>query len=152
MSTRLDIEGLVADTVCDYIKATLSAAIQATCPVVTFHDPMSIDDANRIIVMVPSGITPDYAPGNFSVSLEVGTKTQWSQMSMQTDWTNHMAAVSAVRNILWDDGLEAALDTQAADAIGFNRAMPDRRIATEVREQWYYTPTVVNLEVFTKTV
>jgi len=69
----------------------------SNCPVVTFIDPMSIDDANRIVVMSPDATTMVESPGNCEVTIEVGIKSQWAQPSMAADYAAHFQRVNVVR-------------------------------------------------------
>lgn len=148
MSARYDIEGIVADTLSAYLSAQLGSGVTTTCPVVTFYDPMSVDEASRIVVLAPDAASREEAAGNFTVRVEIGIKSRWAQASAGTDWTTHMSRVNLVRGVLWDADLAASLHTEANGLIGVNFVQPERKITTDVREGWYYTPTTLTLEVF----
>jgi len=53
MSAYADIETAISEAVKALLVANVAEAFQADCPVVTFYDPMSIDEANRCVVQVP---------------------------------------------------------------------------------------------------
>lgn len=151
MIIRNDIEVIVADMVAAYLQATLAAETQADCPVVSWHDPMSIDDANRVVVMVPQCVSAEENPGNYECTVEVGIKSQWSQPTVAADKESHFARVDAVRDALWTDTLVADLAAQST-VVGVNFVSPRRNHTTKIVDGFFYSETALTIHIYTREV
>ena len=142
---RFDPEIALADTLTGYIKSILSGDIFETCPAVTFFDPMSIDDADRIVVQVPSCDTMAESAGNFDLIAEVGIKTQWAQVSVTDDMKKHFDRVSALRDILSASNIKDRLESFQPDGFKVDFVNPSRAGSTKVFEGWIFTDTKMQI-------
>jgi len=120
----------------DYLVAVVAPAIQATCPAVSFFDPMSIDEANRIVVDVPSVETNPASPGNIIVRADCVIKSQWAQPTYAADRAAHFERVNEVRDKLMPSDLRTRLALFAPDGIGIEYVQPRRQFSTTLREGW----------------
>ncbi len=151
MTHHIDIEWVLAAVIASYLSTNLDQSITVTCPVVTWYDPMSQDDASRIVVTVPDGETEDDIVGNGDFSVEVNVKSQWTQPTLAADQATHRNRVVAVRSLLWTDTLIADIGTAAAaldESVGINMVYYKRRMRTEVMDQWLDTVTTLRFNIF----
>lgn len=96
---RHDHERAICETVAAYLEGVLDAALIAAAPVVSFYDPMALDDADRITVICERGETKASQPGNFTAQVEVGVKTRLEQPDMANVISTHFERVNAVRDV-----------------------------------------------------
>lgn len=148
MSTAyLEPEFLLAGVVADYLRENVSQEIQSAAMIVDFTDPMSIDDANRIIVQVPSGSSDESHAGNGEFEVEIGIKSQWAQASINEDFAAHKARVREVRSWLWSATLAEDLNTAGGDVIGVDFVQPQRGFKSEVYDGWLFTDTTLKVHI-----
>ena len=114
---RYDFEIAVAQAVRDWIDSQLDPAITNKAPVVTFFDPMSVAESNRIIVMVPSGTTDDCVMSNAEVQVDVAVKSRWTEKTIAADFAAHWTRANAVRSQLFILDLPTWLNGTFAAAI-----------------------------------
>ncbi len=100
---RRDIEIPLAELVVNYLNSVCAVqaggVLDATiCPIVTFYDPMSVDQADRVIITVPHGETYAEQGGNFKALVETYQKTLWTQKTLADDMAKHFARVNEVRD------------------------------------------------------
>lgn len=136
MSIRNDIELVLADTVTAYLQAVLSAETQAVCPVVSFHDPMSVDEADRIVVLVPQCVSEDYSLGNFECTMEIAVKTQWTQPNGSTNKATHFSRLDAVADALTTGSLIVDLQALSAE-VGINHVSNKRARSTKIYDNGF---------------
>jgi hypothetical protein len=159
---RYDIENAAADVVVAYLRSVVDAAIQNVDDkdgnpqsiIVTFYDPMSVDEANRIVVRCPDGETMKESMANGGLSVEVGIKSQWKQPTIEADFEAHFARVAEVRDKLFPVDLIERLNAAAAAAdppitgIGIDYVAQGRKLYTDVREGWLYSETGFQMNYF----
>jgi hypothetical protein len=129
---RYDIETAVAQCFADYLKSTVEAPILAICPVVTFFDPMSIDDAHRIIVHCDTAQSDPTSVGNFDCRVSVDVKSQWTQENIAVDFQAHFRRVNEVRDKLWPAILLASLQALQSDGLLIEYPQPRRDLSTKI--------------------
>jgi hypothetical protein len=146
---RYDIEWALAPAVAAYLGGKISPDIQSVSPVITFFDPMAVDEANRIIVEIPQAKTMKEARGNFSGTCKVTVKSRWAKPTVKTDFSAHFDRTNWTRDALMSPTL--ATDVQAAALVlataagqgstGFNFdfQQPEISFQTDVREGWIYS-------------
>lgn len=149
MIQNLDPEWILPPILVALFQAGISASVIDPAQIVSWFDPMSVDEADRIVVIVPDGQSEDYAVGNAQMTVEVGVKTQWAQSTLTSaDVARHRARVVAVRSLLWVDTLVADLTALAAGAMGFNFIQPQRQFKTEVNAQSLWSQVTIKAEIF----
>jgi hypothetical protein len=147
---RYDSETAAAQMVADYLLAVLDPSTVAASPVVTFYDPMSIDEANRIVVMVPSVDTDPACPGNLSVTLECVVKSQWAQPTISTDRDSHFEKVNDVRDKLMAADMPTRLAAYEPAGLGVSYVQPRRQFSTRIMEGWYVSESGLRIQCFVK--
>lgn len=141
---RYDAEMAVAQMVADYLTANVASFDASVCPIVTFFDPMSIDEANRVVVMVPSVSTDVAHPGSFVATVEVGIKSRWAQESVATDFENHFGRSNDVRDKLMVASPWTHLTAPAG--IGLHFVQPVRQFSTRITEDhWIYSDVTLTI-------
>lgn len=101
---RYDIESAVAQVFVDYLIGIVDPAIQASCPIVGFFDPMSVDDSNRIIVHCEQAQSDPTSIGNFDGRVEIDVKSQWTDgPDIKQNFDDHFTRVNEVRDKIWSD-------------------------------------------------
>lgn len=146
MSAYADIETAISEAVKALLVANVAEAFQLDCPVVTFYDPMSIDEANRCVVQVPECHPVQEHAGNFEATVEVGIKAQWAQASVAEDLASHNARCRAFRSVLLSNTLAEEIEAQAGGKFSVWFVDPEKQMRTEVRENWYYSPTIFKIQ------
>lgn len=148
---RYDFETQAAQVVADYLSTGLDPAITNISPVVTFFDPMSIDQSNRIVVMCPNGSTLAEQPGNAEMQVEVGVKSRWLQATIAADFAAHFTRLNAVRALLFRRDAEFQSQLKAPHGIGVNAILNKREFSTQVyKEGWIYSETTLRVEMFAR--
>lgn len=137
MSIRYDIEIATAQCLTSYLQALLTAEIddlpmQEKCPVVTFYDPMSIQEDDRIIVRVATSQSNAESPGNFAAAVELALKSQWKQPTLSADFARHFARLNALRSVIWVQGLAAELAPYTPAGFAVNFVDNTRQNQTEI--------------------
>lgn len=159
---RYDIENAAAAVVVAYLRSIVDPAVHLVkgrgdeyfSIIVAFYDPMSVDEANRIIVQCPNGETMPESMANGSMTVEVGIKSQWTQKTIVADFAAHFARVAEVRDKLFPSDLIERLNAAAAAAvppitgIGIDYVAQGRKLHTDVREDWIYTETGFTMNYF----
>lgn len=149
MSAQYNIEQLTAAVFAGYINAQMDPTLLGdNCRCVTFYDLMSIDQANRIVVMVSAVQMDADMPGNGTAQIEIGIKSQWTQADLEADQAAHWVRVDAVENIFADAGIVAALQAQADTTLGINFIQPQRTRSTQLMDGWIFTEIKLNAEIF----
>lgn len=141
---RYDVETALAQVFANYLQSTVEPAKLKDCPIVTFFDPMSVDDANRIIVFCPHCQSDPTTVGNFDARLEIGVKSQWTQENIKNDFDAHFQRVNEVRDKIWPAGLMAALQDSAVAVEGLliEYVQPRRDMTTSIKKEgWLYSET-----------
>lgn len=145
---RLDIEVAAAELFAEFLKKYASTQPgQVTdalaCPVVTFFDPMSVDDADRVVVMCPDAETDAAEPGHFTATVDVGIKTLWKQASIKADFLKHFARVKDVRDKLNAVGIIGLLTPLMPAGMALDFVNPKKRFKTHIAEssaaKWIYS-------------
>ncbi|MDE2106984.1 MAG: hypothetical protein KGL39_57790 [Patescibacteria group bacterium] len=135
-----------------YLQAKVSVDRQNVSPVVTFWDPMSIDEANRFIVMIESAEMQPESPANFKAKGVVTTKSRWAQKTIAADFKSHFDRVNWVRDPLMSPTLADDLTTQlnaSGGGVVVDFFQPKRQFATEkTLEGWVYSDTFFELNGF----
>lgn len=147
-----------ASAVAEYLKEVLLSGsfpdIQDECPVVTFYDPMSIDEANRIVVMIGSAQSRPEQAGAYIVDVEIGVKSRWSQATVKDDFKNHFDRAQAVREALWVKALADNLEQCAPEGLGINFVSPNRMLKHDSYGTnptgWLLTTTTLQLTCYSK--
>lgn len=148
---RYDFEIAGAQIVADYLSEVLDASITNICPVVTFFDPMSVQDAHRIVVMVPNGSTDSAQPGSAEMLVEVGVRSRYRQTIIQQDFADHFERLNAVRSALFVENLAAVLDIGSPAGIGICHATNKKDFQTNIYgEGWIYSQTSFRITLFAK--
>jgi hypothetical protein len=88
-------------------------------PIVSFYDPMAVDDADRCVVICEGGKVPDYTLGNFELGVEVGLKTIWATPSLAADLEKHKLRLTSLRNILCIATADLITSLNAVAPVGF---------------------------------
>lgn len=145
---RYDSETASGQMVAEYLAAVLDPSTVAASPVVTFYDPMSIDEANRIVVMVPSVDTDPASPGNLSITVEVVVKTQWTEPTVANDRAAHFERVNDVRDKLMAANMPTWLTVYEPAGLGLSYVQPRRRFSTRIMEGWFVSETSIQLQCF----
>lgn len=146
---RYDIEWALAPVVASYLQGKLDPAIVAASPVITFFDPMAVDEASRIIVEIPQCQTMKELQGNFNGSCNVTVKSRWTKPTVAADFPAHYNRTNFTRDALMSAMLAADLNSAAAvlaaaagqPSVGFNLdfVQPVFTFKTDVREGWIYS-------------
>jgi hypothetical protein len=144
MSQRYDIEWALAPVVAVYLQGKISDAAQLISPVVTFFDPMAVDEANRFVIEVPSAMTLADSPGNFSGACQCTVKSRWTQKTLAVDMAAHFDRSNQMRDALMSIALANDLNTVAGNNAGWKMdyIQPKREFKTVVAEGWVYSDTV----------
>lgn len=146
--SRYDFEIAMSGVVVDYLVDRLDATVTDKCPVVSFIDPMSIDEADRIIVLPPSGETIPESTGNFAGQVDVAVKTRWTQPTLADCMARHFNRLRAVRDKLFAPDIIAALDA-LGDGIGIDFVQPRKAFTTKVTtDNWIYSETNLTVNAF----
>lgn len=145
---KYNIEYQAAEAVKGYLTATLDAADFTSWPIVTWFDPMAIDDASRVVCICQSATSHETGAGNFSADVEVGVRTNWNQPTVQADMASHFDRVAQVRDVLNDDtdALVAGIAAQCAAGFTVSFVNVRREYATEVNEGNYYSSVKLSIE------
>ena len=144
---RYDIETVLAGAVKDLLASLVPKEIAclpteaktANCLIVDFTDPMSIDEANRIVAIVPSAETGAEIGCEFTARIEVLVKSRWAKPSMTADYAAHNARVKSVRDKLMTEDLAARLDGQMPTGAKLNFASKRRAFSTRVYDNGWMT-------------
>jgi len=155
---RYDIEWALAPVVAAYLSGKISPQIQAVSPVITFFDPMAVDEANRIIVEIPNSETMKELTGNFSGVCNVTVKSRWAKPSVAADFKAHYDRVNWTRDSLMSPTLVADLNVSALSlsaaagqsSVGFTLdfVKPVLKFKTDVREGWIYSEATFDVTGF----
>jgi hypothetical protein len=138
---RYDIEWALAPVVALYLQGKISAAAQLISPVVTFFDPMAVDEANRFVIEIPSAATMAESPGNFSGTCQCTVKSRWTQKTLAADMAAHFDRSNWMRDALMSIALVNDLNTAAGNNAGWrlDYIQPKREFSTVVAEGWAYS-------------
>jgi len=155
---RYDVENQIAALFAAYLVSEVDADMQEDSPIVTFYDPMSVDEENRIVVQVPSGQTRRESMANGLVAVDVGIKSQWHQKTIKDDFKGHFDLVAEVRDKLFADcdaivaAIIAAAAAQNPPIVGIEIDYIDQQRAfkTEVLDGWLYTETSLQASYYNK--
>lgn len=129
---RHDFEKAVVDSVKAYIDAVLDDESCEGIPVVTFFDPMSLDDADRIIVVCEQGDTKIAGPSNVVCLVEVGVKTLKHESTLQADIETHFHRVNAVRDLFCVATPGATIENYSVEGIHITHLESVRRFGTDM--------------------
>jgi hypothetical protein len=133
---RYDLEIPVAKLFADYLNAQCNISpggvLDTTlCSIVTFYDPMSIDEADRVIVTVPDAETYPEQGGNFDATVEIYQKTLWTQKTIQAAMTLHFLRVNEVRDKLFAPDIIARMVGIEPAGLVVNFVNPRMRFSTK---------------------
>ena len=145
-----DIEFALSCGFADYMQAMCSTQpgqVMDTkvCPIVTFYDPMSVDDANRMTIMVPNAATDVPQPGRFVGSIDMGLKTIWTQPTIKSDFANHRARLKDIRDKLLPADLLTRLAPYLPNGMAIDFVHPQKRFTSHIAEagaNWIYSGTI----------
>jgi hypothetical protein len=144
---RWDVEQAAASVIAAYLQGSVAPTTSGPSPIVTYFDPMSVDEANRIVIFVPSGETMLECAGDGTLAIEVGIKSRWLQPTVNADFAAHWSRVKDVRDSLFPSDLATRLNNAAAAMnpamTGFvvNFIKPVRAFHTRVMDGWLYSET-----------
>lgn len=146
---RWDVEIAVSQMVTDYLNSVVSSSILATCPAVTFYDPMSVEEDHRIVTQVPSATSMVEQPATFYTQTEVIIKSRWNQPTLATDHAAHFERVNAVRDVLFPADLVDRLNAAPIkpDGLSVNFVQPVRTFTTTVHDGWIVSETRMQIDV-----
>ena len=133
---RWDIEIAISQIVADFLTSVLDGDLLAACPAVTFFDPMSVDEANRIVVQIPDGETGADDPGTGAVMVNLVVKSQWKQAGGKEDMATHFDRVNKVRDQMMRADLKDQLNALAPSGVGIAFVQPKRSFHTTIRQGW----------------
>lgn len=143
MNPRFDVEWALAPLFAQELINLLPDDAKTVSPVVTYFDPMSVDEANRIVVEIPTVTLQPESPGNFGGTCKVTAKSQWTQKTVKNDFTSHFSRVSMLRQALLSDELMDDVNALAAAGqigITLDYIQPKREFETKVAEHgWIYS-------------
>lgn len=148
---HLDAEFIIADALADYLKSVASEGLQTASPIVTFYDPMSVEEMDRVVVQCPTGATDEDAAGNGEFNLVIGQRTRWTQANVAYCVAVHRERLKEIRSLMAVDDLITLLDAAAEGAIGFNFVKYSRTLETKITDAgWIYSETGYTVYVYTK--
>jgi hypothetical protein len=126
MSTvrRYDYARPLSQALKDYLLPLIGDDL--TSLVVTWFDPMAVDENARIVCMATRGRTQVESPGNAQYEANVAVKTLWTQATMDADFTEHDRRVNIVFDKLMSATLADDLDAAIADGFGIDFVQPVR--------------------------
>jgi hypothetical protein len=147
---RYDFEMPLAQGIADYLAdecnpsivcapPAAGAAATADCLIVPFMDPMSIDDANRVVVEVPFGSTPAEYGVEFEAQAAITVKSQWTQKTLAADMAAHFARVNEVRDKFFSATLAPDVDAMIPDGIMVDFAQQKRNFKTTIFNNGFVT-------------
>jgi hypothetical protein len=154
---RYDLEFAASELFSKYLQNLCSTAVgqimdSKACPIVTFYDPMSIDDADRLTVMSTSGDTDIYDRGRFTALIDVGLKTLWTQATIQADFKRHRERLNDVRDKLMPLDIITRLQPFLPDGMNVDFVQPKKQYETHVAEstqaKWIYSCTKFEVNGF----
>jgi len=156
---RYDVEWAAAPVFAQYLLNKLDPAIVASAPVITFFDPMSGDEAQRIVVTVLKGNSQKESPANYAFACKVTVKSRWAKSTVQNDMAAHFDRTNWVRDVLSANTLVNDLNAIAAAPLSgvfvgggglvFDFIQPRRDFDTDVRENgWIYSDTLFGFNGF----
>ena len=133
---RRDFEIPLAQLVVDYLNSVCAVQVGGVldaklCPMVTFYDPMSVDDADRVIITVPHGETYAEQGGNFKAVVNTYQKTLWTQKTLADDMTKHFARVNEVRDKYFAPDIVDQMEILAPDGIAVLFVNPRMQFETK---------------------
>ena len=152
---RYDIETAAAEMFAGYLKALCSVADgyvmdAKKCPIVTFFDPMSVDDADRLVVMCPDSDIDTADTGRFKATMDIGLKKMWTQPNIDEDFSVHFQRVKDVRDKLMAKDIIARLDPFLPDGMVVDFVQPRRQFKTHIAEstqaKWIFSGTMFGIE------
>lgn len=144
---RYDIETVLAGAVTALLGSLVPKDIAclptetktANCLIVDFTDPMSIDEANRIVALVPSAETGVEIGSEFTARIEVLVKSRWAKPTMAADYSAHNARVKSVRDKLMPVDLATRLDAKMPSGAKLDFASKRRSFSTRVYDNGWIT-------------
>jgi hypothetical protein len=142
---RYDMEPLVSAALVEYVKETVDPAILKDCPAVTFYDPMSVDDASRIVIQCHEGETLGDLPANFNATVECVVRSQWCQETLPADLQKHWDRVNKVRDTLFYPAMVEGINAKAV-ALAVTWVAPRRGFHTSIMEGWAVSTTTLTLK------
>lgn len=151
---RYDIEivvsgalvALLGDLMDESIACLPGEAQTAPCLIVGFNDPMSIDDANRITVMVPTAETNVEDASQFLARVEVVAKSQWTKATLKKDYDAHNARVTELRDKLSATDLADRMAAKMPAGSSLEFVSPKRSYSTKVYDNgWIVSEAAFNL-------
>ncbi|MGN6552528.1 MAG: hypothetical protein ACTHLW_02185 [Verrucomicrobiota bacterium] len=148
---RYDAEIVLSSAVAAYLSSILSKETKDRWPAVTFFDPMSVENADRIVVMVPSAMTMAEQPGKFVASVECVIKTEWKQATLAKNFQDHFACINETRDKLCPPDLMDRLNAVIEPGAELDFVQPARKFSTIVRTGWIASETVFEVDGFFKT-
>lgn len=149
-AARFDFEFALPQGFQAYLAAVLSDATTSVSPVVTWFDPMAVDDANRVVVFATRGTAPNNLSSNCDMSVEIGVKSRWAQKTLAADIAAHGARLSDVRNALLEQGLAGDADLQVP-GMGIINIDNTRQYESDVIDNgWIISKTTLTVSVFAK--
>lgn len=153
MATHSNIEAILANAIKTYFESgeVVAAETLAECPPVTFFDPMSLDEAHRCVIQVPSAqSSSEFGAGNFEAEVEIVVKSRWAQPTMTADWEAHNARVKAYRDAMLSDTITRGQGI-TGDEIDVYYVGSEVGCNTSVRGAreggWFVTSTTVRIQV-----
>lgn len=151
---RYDVEMAASQLFADYLEALCSTGAGQImdpngCSIVTFFDPMSIADDDRVVVMVPNAVTDSPDPGCFVATMDIGLKTLWAQATIANDFEVHFARLNDVRDKLMPVDLMNRLTPYLPDGMNLNFIQRSKQFSTHIAEsstaKWIYSGTIFTI-------
>lgn len=145
---RYDFEMPLAESLANFLRGHLDAAMQAECPVVAFTDPMSLDEAHRIVVRVLGGESDALSCATIAARAVVIVKSRWTQPTLQNDFVEHSARTNAVRDALAAGDLLDRLALSPVTGLAYDFVFPTRTMSTEIfTEGWIVSETELTIKI-----
>lgn len=154
MIMRYDIEVASAKMFADYLEELCSTDVgqimdAKACPIVTFFDPMSVDDADRLVVMCPDAVIDVNDRGCFAATIDIGIKTLWTQATIKKNFDIHFQRVNDVRDKLMPNDIIDRLTPFFPTGMVVNFVQPRRNFKTHIAEssaaKWIYSSSVFDI-------
>ena len=138
---RYDIEWVMAGIVVAYLTNKIDVALQEKSPVVTFFDPMAIEEDNRFVVEVPAAQTNQESPGNYEGSCKCTVKSRVTEATGAEDQKAHFNRTNWMRDVLMSSALLDDLNALAtAGEFVLDYIQPHRDFSTDAtKEGWIYS-------------
>jgi hypothetical protein len=131
-----------------YIESKVDAVDFQTWPVVTWFDPMAIDEGNRVVCICESVSSAPESPGNLTATVEIGVRSSWAQPTVDLDMAAHFSRVNQVRDVFNapQSNLIADISNLCESGVVVSYVNQAREYRTEVNEGNYYSSLMLTIK------